>query len=827
MADRRPKTKRRSDPKANSGRSETLRIKLLGDFQVTVGSRVIGHNEWRLRKSASLVKLLALAPGHRLHRDQVMDTLWADLGIRAASNNLRQTVHNARRTLGLDSAAGSRYLASEEGSLVLRPGGGLWVDVEAFEQATRAARRSREPAAYRAALDLYAGDLLPQDRYEDWAEGRREVLRRTFLSLMDELAELYDERGQYGRAIEILRKAVAEQPTNEEAHVRLLRFYALSGKRAKALDQYERLEDILSTERATAPGAEARELREEIAAGRFPPTHRPSPFGSSPEQPADAPRYNLPAPRDSFVGRQHEMLDVKRALAMTRLLTLTGAGGSGKTRLALEVARDLAWVYPEGVWLVELAGLSDSELVPQVVAAALEIQERPGQSLTDTLTDALRGKHMLLILDNCEHLLDDAAHLVNALLDRCSKLHILATSREALAVTSEIRWPVSGLSVPDPRGTGTVGELERSESARLFAERASERRPGFSLTPSNAQAVAQICRKLEGVPLAIELAAARVGTLSIEQISQRLTDSLRLLTGGSKTQMPKQRTLRGALDWSYELLSEDERKLFGRLSVFAGGWTLEAAETVGVGGGLEEDDIMDLLSGLVEKSLVVAESAQRDSVRFRMLEPVRQYANERLEEGGEGEEIRRRHAGYFLALAEEAEPGCGARGRKVARPPRRRARQPESCALADAGARRGRAGLRLAGALWPFWEARGYYDEGRTWLEEALEEEGRASAAVRAKALKAVGWLAHAQIDLDRAEAAAREGLTLSAEAELGGSLAASFQRMLGVAARSRGDYERAKALFEESLPLSREADDKLGTVNSILELGATFDGPG
>jgi predicted ATPase len=309
---------------------------------------------------------------------------------------------------------------------------------------------------------------------------------------------------------------------------------------------------------------------------------------------------------------------------MTRLLTLTGVGGSGKTRLALEVARDLVGAYPDGVWLVELAGLSEEALVSQAVVTALRIQERPGQPLIDTLADTLRPNQTLVVLDNCEHLVDAVARLVDILLDSCPRLRVLATSREALGVVGEVRWTVPTLSVPDPRRADTVEELNRTESARLFAERASERSPGFSLTAANAQTVGQICHRLEGIPLAIELAAARAGTLSIEQISERLTDSLRLLTGGSKTQMPRQRTLRGTLGWSHELLSEDEKQLFRWLSVFAGGWTLEAAEAVGVEGNLQQDDLLEVLSGLVEKSLAVAEVRQERSARYRLLEPVRQ-----------------------------------------------------------------------------------------------------------------------------------------------------------------------------------------------------------
>ncbi len=287
-------------------------------------------------------------------------------------------------------------------------------------------------------------------------------------------------------------------------------------------------------------------------------------------QPRSTPRHNLPAPRSSFVGREQDMFEVKRELATTRLMTLTGAGGSGKTRLALEVARGLIEAYPEGVWLVELAPLSEEVLIPKAVAEALKVPERPGEAIADTLLEVLRDRQLLLVVDNCEHLVGATARLVDRLLDSCPGVRILATSREALGVEGEIRWLVPPLSAPEPQGTPSSEQLEAYESVRLFVERAGGREPSFSLGPHNAAWVAVVCRRLEGIPLAIELAAARVGTLSLEQISQRLEGTLDLLTRGVRTAVPRQQTLRGTLDWSYELLSEDEKKLFGRLSVFAG-----------------------------------------------------------------------------------------------------------------------------------------------------------------------------------------------------------------------------------------------------------------
>ena len=809
------------NPSRERGRkSEAVRIKLLGGFEVSVGARTIGEGAWRLRKAANLVKLLALAAGNRLHREQIMYTLWPNLGISAASNNLRRTVHTARRTL--DLSIGSRYLASQDQSLVVCPESSLWVDVDAFEDAARIARRSREPALYRAALDLYAGELLPTDRYEEWAEEPRRRLQERYLSLLLGLAHLHEEFADYDSAIEALRRVVSEEPTREEAYAGLMRLYALLGNNKEALAQYGRLEETLSRALGTEPATSSRALKEEIAAGRSPPTVDQS-LASPPEEPPEAGEHNLPATRSSFVGRETEVRSVKRDLSMTRLLTLTGAGGCGKTRLALEVARQLVGAYPDGAWLVELAALSDEALVAHEVASVLGVQEQPARSLTEALVDYLRAKRTLLILDNCEHLIAAVARLTDDLLNSCSHLRVLATSRESLNVEGELNWLVPSLSVPSlgpsPR---RLEELEPYESVRLFVERARHRNPTFSLTPENAHAVARICERLEGIPLAIELAAARVG-LSTEQIAARLDDSLRLLSAGSRTASPRQRTLRGTLDWSYALLSEPEQRLFGRLSVFAGGWTLEAAEVVGAEGDTEQGEVLDLLSRLVEKSLVVAEATGGDGIRYRMLEPIRQYAQEKREKRGEAEEIRRRHASFFLALAKEAEPKL--RGSEDTEWLERLEAEHDNLRMALSWALE-RAevepGLRLGGALWRFWEAHGHYSEGMRWLEKALEKEGRASAAARAKALEGFSWLVYRVGEMNRAVVAAEEGLELSDEAGLGGAVAAEFLRILGWTEEMKVHHTRAKELLEESLRLSRNADDKFGIADSLLMLGST-----
>ena len=795
---------------------EAVRVTMLGGFSIRVGSRIIGHNEWRLKRAADLIKLLALAPNHRLHREQVMEMLWSHLERRAASNNLRRTLHAARSAL--DQAAGSHYIASEEGWLVLCPEGVLWVDVEAFEEAVVTARREREPATYRAALELYAGEVLPGERYDDWAEGPRQELRQLNLALLMELANIYEERGEHEPAIEVLTSATTEEPAREEAHTALMRLYTRSGRQFEALKQYEVLEEALARELGTEPNASSRALRKEIAGAT------PSPLAGRtiPERNAAAVpgvgKHNLPAPRTSFVGREREVVEVKRALSMTRLLTLSGAGGSGKTRLAQEVARDLVGAYQDGVWLVDLAPLSADGLVPKVVAETLGTPEQPGRPMTDTLVESMHDKEQLLVMDNCEHLSEPTARLVDVLLDACPRLRVLATSRAYLGVAGELNWLVPSLSVPEGQ-TSTVEEVEGHESTRLFVARASYRRRDFSLTAGNARAVASICQGLDGMPLAIELAAARVGPLSVGQIAHRLDDSLMLLTGGSRMAVPRHRTLRATLDWSHELLSADEQKLFGRLSVFAGGWTLEAAEAVGAGEGLEEDDILDLLSRLVDKSLIISEGVGSSTSRYRMLEPVRQYASQGLKDSGQADETKRRHAEWCIAIAEEAEPELSGRRQGIWLERLEQEHDNLRSALSwSIGGEDAELGLRLAVALYMFWYTRGYLEEGREWLEKAISKNRDAATHARARALNSTGWMALFQGKLEEAMPLLEEGLALFRTLNDTGGIAAALYN-LGVTLVACLEYERADALLAEAADLQRSLKDPASVARSLQAL--------
>ncbi len=529
---------------------------------------------------------------------------------------------------------------------------------------------------------------------------------------------------------------------------------------------------------------------------------------------------NLPIQLTSFIGRKEDMLEVKRLLATARVVTLLGSGGAGKTRLALQVAADVLETHPDGVWLVELAPITDPALVPQTVAAALGLRE-PARQATEALLDFLEPKSVLLVMDNCEHVLSASADLCARLLRRCPKLRVLATSREPLSVAGEASYRVPSLSLPDPQQSASPETITQYTAVRLFVERAVLYQPGFVLTSANVKAIAELCRRLDGIPLALELAAARVRVLSVEQIASRLDDRFRLLTGGARTALPHHQTLRAAIDWSHDMLADDERALFRRLSVFVGGFTLDAAEGVCADGGIDPTVILDLLSRLADKSLIAVDVGSGAEARYRLLETMRQYALDRLVESGEAAAVRTRHRDFFLTFAERAEPQFQGPDQKIwldrveVELDNLRAAL-EWCRIDPEGSE---AGLRLAGALWWFCEVRGYWTEARQWLKDTLSRGEPSASAARIKALNAAAGLALRQGDRKETAALAEQALALSRQSgDKRG--AASCLVLLGIHACSLENYKQAEALGGEGLNLSQEVGDNWGSAWARMILG-------
>lgn len=541
---------------------------------------------------------------------------------------------------------------------------------------------------------------------------------------------------------------------------------------------------------------------------------------------------NIPQQLTSFVGREREIEEVARLLDSTRLLTLTGTGGAGKTRLALRVAGASLDKYPDGVWVVELGALSEGALVLQAVVATLGLREEPTRDLVATLVEYLQPRRLLLALDSCDHLIAACASLAYALLRACPELRIMATSRQALGIDGEIAWRLPPLSMPDAAHLPPVEQLGQYEAVRLFVERANLKRPDFRMTSDNAHHVAQLCQQLDGLPLAIELAAARMKVLSVEQLLERLGERFRLLRVTNSMVSPRHQTLEALMDWSYDLLPGAEQALLRGLSVFAGSFTLEAVEAV-CSTGSDEYEVLDLVSQLVDKSLVQVEE-RKGAARYRLLETIRQYAWQKLEASGEIASLRSRHLNWYLGMAEASETELLLEGQRLwldrleVEHDNLRAALAWGSRIGDSGgAERGKAtaikdaqkALRMGGALVWFWYFRGYLSEGRGWLARVLALEGsEARNVAQAKALSAHGALAYLQSNFTAARALLEESLAIWKELEdrRGSAFALTF---LGRVAVRQGDMG-ATQFGEESVALFRQIEDKWGMALSLDFLG-------
>jgi predicted ATPase/DNA-binding SARP family transcriptional activator len=779
---------------ASAAAEELLQVCLLGSPEVRRGSNVLPPLP--TQKTTSLLAYLLLHK-HRSHtREKLAALYWGDVSDELARHSLRIALATLRRELGSDL-----FLADRE-SVQVNPGLSIWVDALEFERQAQSAA-DQDIAALQSAIDLYRGDLLP-DLYDDWILRERDRYQALYLDLLLRMTQLLRERSDYARAIRYAERALECEPANERAHQHLIFCRLAGGDRSAALRQYEACRRALQEELAVEPSPETTALYRWLT--------------RSPARALEARITNLPIPISSFIGRAREMARVKDMLAQARLATLTGPGGCGKTRLAIQVAGDLVDSFRDGVWWVDFAPLTGASLVSQAVAKAMGVHEEPGVPVRRTLANHLRSRTVLLVLDNCEHLLDEIARLAAVLLSECPALKILATSREALGVPGEMILLVPSLSFPT-MGRFLPGEkAEDYESVRLLRERATAVKPEFGLSEENLSAVAQICQRLDGIPLAIELAAARIKALPVAEIATRLDNRFGLLTTGSRTALPRHQTLRAVIDWSYGLLSEKERIVLNRLSVFASGWTLAAAEAVAADG-ISAQEVLELMARLVDKSLLEATEEPGGGARYRMLETVRQYGLERLSEAGQVEATRHRHALFFAGLAERAEPQL--HGPEVRAWLARLETEHDNFRSAlEWSLAHGSAELclRFAGALGIFWH-RGYLSEGRAWLERLLARGKEAPPRLRVKAMASASWLVRDLGEYERAAVLQQEALgILRAHGDRPGMVNMLIQG--GLLAVYRNDPQHAFACFNKGLALSEELGDPWGRGMALVNLG-------
>lgn len=827
---------------------KVLCVHLLGAFGVAYGDQpVTTVNTARMQSLLAYLILHRDAPQSRSH---LAFQFWPNSSESQAYTNLRKLFHQLHHAL----PDADRFLCAGARALQWQPDAPFTLDVAEFENL---AGQTASPQALREAVAIYRGDLL-QGCYDDWILFERERLRQMLAETLERLIALLESGGDYRAAIQYAQRLLYLDPLHEAAYRSLIRLHALSGDRAGVVRTYHTCVRMLQRELDIEPGIKTYEAYEqglEMAAAGRPVS----------DDGLVVRMDNLPPLLTRFIGRKRESEQVRQLVLAHRLVTLTGVGGIGKTQLALAVAGELVRTFADGVWYVELGALADPALVVSAVAAVLGVRNEGERPLLAQLTGYLGAKRLLLILDNCEHLAANIRVLIDELLRAAPGLQILATSREVLGVRGEVTYRVLPLDVPEmepgvhERQAFTqdqLGEIAQCDSVQLFCDRVSAILPTFELSAENARFVAGICRQLEGLPLAIELAAARMNVLSAEQIHQRLGEALSLLTRGSSVALPHQQTLQATLEWGYGLLSEAERALFRRLAVFTASFSLEAAESIC---DIPPAAVLDLLSNLVDKSLVEPLPTAR-AMRYRLLEVVRQFAYARLCDAGEEQPLRCRHRDYFLQWAEHGEAEL--RGaQQLEWFARFESEHDNLCAAMewcqqDADAEKG---LRLASALWWFWRVRGYLSKGRARMAKMLAlPAAPVNTAVRARALNVAGFLALFQGDFPAARQYAQEALAIAEELDdrqamamalytLGDNVVAgSVERgmairqqslalseasgdkwmmaftlnALGELARLQDDYAAAGSFYERSLQLRRELQDKRGIAVCLTNLG-------
>jgi predicted ATPase/DNA-binding SARP family transcriptional activator/Tfp pilus assembly protein PilF len=854
-----------------------LSIHLFGPFEVRVCG--VPMRSGRTRSVEWLLALLALRQGREVSRSQLSGRFWPESSQEQALLNLRRNLRDLRQALGPEA---ERLRSPTRDSLLFDLTGAM-VDVHRFD----ALVTGGDEGSLQEAVALYRGELLEGCSLE-WVFGEREARREACLQALERLADLVLARGDAGAALGHLLRAEGLDPLRDSVQQRRMQALAASGDLPAALLSYREYRLRLHREMNLEPDPETARLYRELRAGGHrrgpgrPGLPRPAPpVTSAPGEAPPIPLSRLPRPLTTLIGREEELGEATRLVTASRLVTLIGGGGVGKTRLALQVAAALTEEYPGRTAFVELGSLADPALLPGFVAAALGLREPAAPEARDpmeALIDCLSEQPTLLVLDNCEHLVEVAAELTQSLLTACPELHILATSRQRLGLTGEVAWRVPSLPGPDPEQlpADTPGAMEYAlqfPAAQLFVERAAAVRSGFRLRDrEEALAVARICRRLDGIPLALELAAARTPVLSVAEIAARLANRFRLLTGGSRAALSRHRTLRALIDWSYDQLTEDERAGLCRFSVFAGGWTLAATEAV------SPLPPLDILASLTDKSLVLAEEAGEGSwcvsatpadgvagaetaadqgarsggrapsagLRYRMLETIREYAAERLRESGEEEAARNAHLACFFRLAQEAGPSL--RGpaaeetlaglnteignlRGALAWAQTEAAPPEVCA-------------RFVAAIWPYWLRHGSLFEGCALVQAALDRcEGRESperaelllgaaaladefqnrqAQLAARSLPVLGDPALWTSDHDRTIAALEQALAIQRRLGQRPDMVVSL-RCLGLVTQQQGDRDRALACLQEAVAIARELGNRLYLSLTVHEWGCVL----
>jgi predicted ATPase/DNA-binding SARP family transcriptional activator len=853
-----------------------LEVKFLGQFVVLQDGKPI---QIPTRNAQSLFAYLVLNAGKAYRRENLAGLLWPDSSEDNARSNLRHELWRLRKAL---EAERETCFFVDDLSITFNSSCNYSLDVKKLEEAPLASNLADELIG---PLSGYAGDLLP-GFYDEWVHLERDRVYAVFEARITRLLELLQTEGRWPDVLEWGMRWISLGRWPEPAYRALMTAYANSGDLSKAAATYERLSQGLQKDLGVKPSEQTHKLYTRIKTGWKIELLKEAPTRGS-QAPVSPPeklnptfsiplvrRSNLPRPLTSFIGREKEILQAERLVSVARLVTITGSGGVGKTRLAIQIATELSTRFEDGICWVDLASLFETPLagagtrtgvdvVTQAVVKALRLPESPGLPLLEGIYDHLQDKHLLLVLDNCEHLIGASAALAESLLANCPLVTILATSREALGVPGEKAWTLPSLSLPDQSLTSNESNMFQSEAVSLFVERAGDALPGYKPSETDSPAIAQICLRLDGIPLAIELAAVRMNMLSAQEIAARLDQRFSLLTGGRRTVLPRHQTLQAAIEWSYDLLISSEQVLFRRLAIFAGSFTLEAAEAICAAGEIRSDEVLPLVGRLVDKSLLNVEPPRQDAdlpTRYRFLDTIRSFGRLKEDQAEETGLMRSRYAAYYVHLVETAEPELNLQNesywyRLLL------AEHDNIRAVVEWGAEfdQAESALRLVGALVWFWFRTGSNREGCDLAVKALSLTSAAqNKNARARALNTAGFmqcllgnttLARRSLDeaqsilrasddeaglawslqfmglalavdqeYDLADAAFNEGLAITKRLE--GTNATSFLHFLGDVELQKGDSARAQKTYEESANLLRAIGSKPFLAYPLRRLG-------
>ena len=788
-------------------------VRLLGVLEVLTEGIPVGL---RTAKVRAVLAMLALHPGQVLSADRLTEGLWGDDPPPSAVNTLQGYISQLRRVLGRDA-----IVTRAPGYLLALPADA--VDVGRFERlvtqgrtALDAGRAMDAADVLSSALALWRGPALDEFTYEPFAQSEAARLEELRLVAIEELVEARLALGRHNELVSELRTLIDQHPLRERLWRQLMQALYRCGRQAEALRAFSELRRHLGAELGIDPSPELQRLEEAMLLQKPELEWRDIEGAVATVAGTAASNHTLPVPRSSFVGRDEELRELEKLTTTAGIVTVVGPGGSGKSRLALEVARRLGSNHTGGTWLVELASVSESTLVPQEVAAAVGVPEEPGRPLTESLAHAL-DRHTLLVLDNCEHLVEATAALVDTLARAAPTLTVLATSREPLRVDGEVLWRIPALAVPEIDSMPADGMIEY-DAVRLFVERASAQ-GNYTWGPANAAAVARVCRRLDGLPLAIELAAARTRAVSPAVIAERLDDRFELLTAGFRTALPRHQTLRATVDWSYELLTPTERVVFRRLSVFAGGCSVSAAEEVCAGEDLAAAHVLDLLAALVDRSLVTV-TEREEVLRFSMHETLRAYAAERLAQAGEENALRARHLSWMLAFAQAQQDALAPQfvTKKAALDRVELEHGNIRQALRWAMSSDPDAALRLVASIGEFWRIRGHLVEGRRWAEAVLAAAPEGDMRLRALVLEQAGSLALKQGDARYGQALVEQSITAFRELGESRAVAIGLEQLIWPAVED-GDWSRAEHLARQSMDIHKLLGDEHMTSENMMVL--------